>query len=182
MTKVVCKQPKGLRLISVWIRRTHHVLPQGWQVIHLTEVSLCLLNRVHAGVDGPHQGLLSWGLQGRGGNGCAVLQRAPQAHHTCMKSPSASSAATTPGHFRELPSPSGESKALKLFSVLILLMPFHTQIKCSAFSAQTMANSHRQTHWAVLLTCIRATGKLNLLLGDHYWFPGTASQCNQGWF
>lgn len=59
MTNLVCKHRKALRLISVWIRRTHHVLPQRWQVIHFTEVGLCLLNRMHAGVDGPHQGLLS---------------------------------------------------------------------------------------------------------------------------
>lgn len=59
MTRLVCEQPKAPRLISAWIRRTHHVLPQRWQVIHFTEVSLCLLNRTHAGVDGPHQGLLS---------------------------------------------------------------------------------------------------------------------------
>lgn len=120
-TKVVCKQPK----------RTHHVLPQGWQVIHFTEVGLCLLHRVHAGVDGPHQGLLSWGLQGRARQWlCCAPEGTSCVSHVHEETLSASSAPATPGHFRELPPPSRARRASN--------------------SSHSLDSAHAISHFAVL--------------------------------
>lgn len=40
----------------------HPVLSQWWQVVHLTEVRLSLLDRLHAAVYGAHKRLLSQAL------------------------------------------------------------------------------------------------------------------------
>lgn len=40
------------------MKKNYQVVPQGRGIIHISQVSLSLLDGLHAGVDGPHQGLL----------------------------------------------------------------------------------------------------------------------------
>lgn len=37
---------------------SHHIISKWWQLLHLLQVLLCLLHRLHTGVNGSHESLL----------------------------------------------------------------------------------------------------------------------------